>query len=375
VTSRCGRLVLLALAFVTLARAGTAAAQSPAPRGGSGQPPHAAPADPAQMERQLSEAVRTDPGSFQAHHALAVFYLRQGRLNAAIPQLQRAYAIDSSQYVNSYDLALALLQTGRLDDARAIATQTLNAKDTAELHNLLGDIEERAGHLVAAAEQFQRAAHMDATEEHLFDWGNNLLQLRVFEEAIQVFTAAIARHPASARLNVGLGIAQYSRAKYNDAVTSFCRAVDLAPSDPRPYQFLGEIYGVAPELGSEVTQRLSRFVAAQPKNALAHLYYALSLWKGQRTESEPDVLRRVEALLRRAVTLDPKLARGFLELGILLSDEERYQEAIQPLRRATQLEPDLAQAHYRLSQVYRRTGQKALAETEIDVFEKLKAGR
>jgi Flp pilus assembly protein TadD len=172
-----------------------------------------------------------------------------------------------------------------------------------------------------------------------------------------------------------LGIAQYSRAKYNDAVTSFCRAVDLAPADPRPYQFLGEIYGVAPELGPEVTQRLSRFVAAQPRNALAHLYYALSLWKGERTDSEPDVLRRVEALLRRAVTLDPKLARGFLELGILLSDEERYQEAVQPLRRATQLQPDVAQAHYRLAQAYRRTGQKALAETELDVFEKLKAGR
>ena len=90
---------------------------------------------------------------------------------------------------------------------------------------------------------------MAPTEEHLFDWGNNLLQLRAFEDAAKVFTPAIARHPQSARLHVGLGIAQYSRGQYEDAVKSFCQAADLAPADPRPYQFLGEMYGVAPAMG------------------------------------------------------------------------------------------------------------------------------
>lgn len=62
--------------------------------------------------------------------------------------------------------------------------------------------------LLAAAEAYQRAAHMDASEENLFDWGNNLIQLRAFEPATEVFTAAVARHPKSERLYVGLGIAQ-----------------------------------------------------------------------------------------------------------------------------------------------------------------------
>ena len=97
----------------------------------------------------------------------------------------------------------------------------------------------------------------------------------------------------------------------------------------------------------------------------------MSLWKGQPAVSPPADLRRVEALLRRAVALDPKLAKGFLELGILLSDQRRYKEAILELRRATQLEPDLAQAHYRLAQAYQRTGQKALAAKELETFERL----
>jgi hypothetical protein len=39
-------------------------------------------------------------------------------------------------------------------------------------------------------------------------------------------------------------------------VTSFCAAVDLSPEDPRPYQFLGEMYGVAPDLSGEIFEQL-----------------------------------------------------------------------------------------------------------------------
>ena len=80
-------------------------------------------------------------------------------------------------------------------------------------------------------------------------------------------------------------------------------------------------------------------------------------------------------LLRRAVTLDVKFAKAFLELGILLSDQQRYTEAIQELRHATRLAPDLAQAHYRLSQAYQRTGQAELAAKELELFERLRGDK
>ena len=104
-----------------------------------------------------------------------------------------------------------MLETGSLDEAREQVGRVLKVKDTGELHHLLGDIEERAGQLLVAAEEYQTAAHMDATEEHLFDWGNNLVQLRAFEQAAQVFHAGLERYPKSARIHVGLGIAQVPR--------------------------------------------------------------------------------------------------------------------------------------------------------------------
>ncbi|HMF96048.1 MAG TPA: tetratricopeptide repeat protein [Vicinamibacterales bacterium] len=329
--------------------------------------PRAAPV--AAMEQRLLDAVRRTPDSFDAQYQLASFYLQQGKLQAALPHLRRARAIDPTDYASGHDLALALLELKQLDEARTLILQMIGARDTAELHNLLADVNERSGNLLAAAEEYQRAAHMDPTEEHLFDWGDNLLQLHAYDEAARVFTAGVERHPDSARLQVGLGIAQYSRGAHEDAVRSFFRAADLAPSDPRPYQFLGEMYGVVPALGAEITERLARFAKAHPRNALAQYHYAMSLWKGQ--PEPPADLRQVEALLRRAVTLDRTLAKGFLELGILLSDSRRYADAIQQLQAAARLEPDLAQAHYRLAQAYQRTGQKALADKELEIFERL----
>src|SRR6266699_1534147 len=267
--------------------------------------------------------------------------------------------------------ALRYLQTGEPARAAELVRSLLPRRDTADMRKLLGDAEEAAGNLLEAAEQFQKAAHMDPTEEHLFDWGNNLLHLRAYPPASQVLAEAVKRYPRSARLQVGLGIAEYSRGQYDDAVRSFCAAADLDPSDPRPYVFLGEMYGVSPDLADEVTRRLALLVRTHPENALGHFHYAMSLWKGRADPAAPVDLGQVERLLKRAAALDPKLAQARFRLGALYFDQGRYAEAAKELRQAVRLQPDLAEARYRLAQVYLRTGEKALAEQELEAFRKL----
>ena len=63
----------------------------------------------------------------------------------------------------------------RSNDGRQLVQGLLKKKNTAELHNLLGEIEEKDGKFVAAANEFQTAAHMDPSENNLFDWGSELL--------------------------------------------------------------------------------------------------------------------------------------------------------------------------------------------------------
>jgi tetratricopeptide (TPR) repeat protein len=285
------------------------------------------------------------------------------------------YGASQSPAPDQVDRVRALLESGQLDEARKLAAELVAANigtvREGMLRNLQGDIEERAGNLVAAAEAFQRAAHLDASEEHLFDWGNNLLNLRAPDDAVQVFEAAIKRHPSSARLHVGLGIGRYARGEYAAAVQSFCRAADLEPGDPRPIEFLGEMYGVAPDLASEITERVARFAKAQPAVASGQYYYAMNLWRAPGAPDD-DRLKTVESLLKRAVTLDPNMTKAHLQLGILLSEQRRFGEAIPSLVEAVRLDPNLGQAHYRLAQAYQRTGQKELAAQSFAAFERLK---
>jgi tetratricopeptide (TPR) repeat protein len=324
--------------------------------------------DVAEIERRLQEAATRAPGSFQAQHDLGEFYLQQDKLEAAIPHLERSQAIDPTHYVNGHDLALAYLKTGRVAPARQQIQRLLQVKETAELHNLLGDTEEAAGNLMAAADAFQKAAHMDPTEEHLFDWANNLLQLRAYQPATEVLGEGVKLHPRSARLQVALGIAHYSRGQFDDAIRTFCAAADLEPDDPRTYLFLGEMYGVSAELSPEVTRRLARFVEKQPGHALGHFYYAMSLWK---TTPGAVATSDVEGHLKKAAALDPSLAKAHFQLGVMYADQRRYPEAITALEQAVRLVPEMAQAHYRLSQAYRRTGREDLAQKALEVFERL----
>ncbi|HSB62183.1 MAG TPA: tetratricopeptide repeat protein [Vicinamibacteria bacterium] len=284
---------------------------------------------------------------------------------------EKAQEGEPSEYEKARDLALAHVQAGSLEKARELILRTLRTRDTAELRSLLGNLEEEAGNLLAAAEEFQRAAHMDPTEERLFDWGNNLLRLRAYPQAERVFGAAVERFPGSARLQVGLGIARYSRGQYQEAVRSFCAAADLDPSDPRPYVFLGEMYGVSPELADEVSRRLAHLLRTHPENALGHYHYAMSLWKGRPDPAVPVDLGQVERSLKTAAALDPKLAQAHFRLGVLHFDQGRYEEAEEAFREAVRVAPDLAEAHYRLGQLYLRTGRKALAERELDAFRTL----
>ena len=351
---------MLALAIVT--GAGAASAQQAAR--------HAV--DRAAIERRLIEAVRRAPGDVAARRALGAYLLDAGKAAAAIPHFERARAIDPADRATSFALGVACLEAGRLDAARAVVRELLQAGETADVLNLAGDVAARAGDFVGAAEPYQRAARMDPTEEHLFDWGDNLLQLRAHADAVAVFTPAIRRHPGSARLHVGLGIAQYALGQHEAAVTAFCAAADLAPSDARAYLFLGEMYGVSPGQGVEIARRLARFVELRPRHAGGHFYYAMSLWKGDGGGGAAPDLARVEALLRRAATLDPKHVQARLQLGILLSEQQRWPDAIRALRGAVALDPKLAQAHFRLAHAYRRTGQPDLANQELALFEKLK---
>jgi predicted Zn-dependent protease len=325
-----------------------------------------------QAGEQFRKALALEPENYDANHNLGEFYIQSGKIAEACPYLEHAQRIRPS-YNNGYDLALAYSLTGQLSQSRQLAQNLAQENNTAELHNLLGQIEEKDKKYLEAAKEFQTAAHMEPSEENLFDWGSELLLHEAYEPAIDVFVQAVQLYPKSSRLLIGLGIARYSGAKYDDAIQALLTAVDLNPMDPHSYYFLSKAYDSSPHQAENVIQRFRHYSELQPNNALAQYYYAISLWKGKRAEDASMDFHEVESLLQKSVALDPALPEAHMQLGNLYSDQHEYAKSIPEYERALQLNKNLPDAHYRLARDYTRIGQKDRAQSELALYQQLRA--
>jgi tetratricopeptide (TPR) repeat protein len=324
-------------------------------------------------EVQFKRALTLDPRGYDTNHNLGEFYVAAGKIPLSVTYLEAAQKIKPDAYDNGYDLALAYVETNRNTQAEHVVNDLLKQKDAAELHSLMGEIQEKSGNFVGAVHEYQSAAHMDPSESNLFDWGSELLLHRTLDPAVEIFQQATERYPQSQRLAIGLGMALYSRGNYDDAVKALIKAADLNPSDPRCYYFLSKAYDSSPGQADEVLQRFHRFAELQPRNARALYYYAMSLWKGRRAQDANVDFQQIETLLKKSIDLDSGFPEAHLQLGNLYSEQKKDALAVPQYERALALNTDLADAHYRLGQAYVRTGKKQQAQQQLEIYQRLRA--
>ena len=325
----------------------------------------------AAMEKSLREAAEQEPGNFAANHQLGKMLVDTGRAREAIPYLERAAQLNPGDYENAYQFALAQADAGDYDGARTRVRTLLTAQDKAELHHLLADIEGKLGSPLEAIRQYQRAAELDPSEPNLFDWGAELLVHHAATPAIEVFTKGNRLHPRSVRMLVGMGVGWYARGSYDRAAYHLCQASDLNPNAPSPYLYLGTMQSVETNSSEGIAERLERFSRLEPDNALANYYYAVSLWKRRKGPEDTMTVAQAQSLLEKAVHLDPKLGAGYLQLGVLYSEKKDWPNAVSTYEKAIAASPRLEEAHYRLAQAYRQTGEAQNAQREIQLYKQL----
>ncbi len=294
-------------------------------------------------EKSLREAVVRAPQSFDANRRLGKLLAENGKSADALVYLQRASQLN------------------------------LGGNDNAELHHLLAQVQENLKHPLEAVREYQRAAELNPSEPYLFDWGTELLAHRAPEAAAEVFAKGNRLFPHSVRMLVGLGVAWHARGSYDRATECLCAASDLNPNDPTPYIFLGKMQNVSTAQSPDVVDRLARFARIHPEIALANYYYATSLWKRYKHTADPDTTAQVQALLEKAAHLDPKLGSAHLQQGIVYSETGDLPHAIPAFEQAIEASPELEEPHYRLAQIYRRTGEMGKAQRELQLYQRLSA--
>ena len=255
--------------------------------------------------------------------------------------------------------------------AKASLEKDLATNESANVHHQLADVEEKLGDSLKAVRHYQRAAELDPTESHLFDWGAELLLHHAPEPSEEVFGKGNQKYPNSTRMLLGLGAAAFARGNTDAAIQRICRASDLNPGDAAPYLFLGKIEQSEIAPPDELISKLNRFVTLQPRNADANYYYAIGLWKQRNRSPKPDTAAQVESLLKTALQISPTHALAELQLGIVQNDQGAYSEAIAHYQKAVQIDPKLEEAHYRLAQAYRQIGESDKAKEEVRIYTQL----
>lgn len=301
---RVSRIPLATLAAVlSLGAPCSAQSRSPvSPRSSTGSAPAALPkqclAPPSTSEQvsMLLETVKDHPTA-GAYNTLGALFAAAGQVNCAIPAFQISLRLDAKNWEAHYNLALVLLSSG--DPARA--TSELRAAisekpDSATSHFALGTLLSDQKKLAPAAAEFDAVLKIDPN------------------------------FPGAA-----IGLAQVFVAQGNPsaAVALLQKALTQPPSPDQVAPVtvaLGLAYSHAGQ-PTKAMDTLQQLVAAHPDSAEAHLGLGI-LEAG----AQPPNLEAAIAEFREALLLDQKKDEARLALGRALISQQKFSEAIAPLR-------------------------------------------
>ena len=244
--------------------------------------------------------------------------------------------------VTETNLAVALQAEGRIDEAadhyrRAISLQP----DYAPAYNNLATALHAQGRLDEAIATYQRALALrpEYPEAH-YNLANALNDARRPREAAEHFRIALQTIRGSADVHNNLGIALMAQGKTADAIDEFRTAVQLEPGSAKSVRNLADALASAQQY-DEAIEQFRRAARLDPTGS-AHYDLGSLLLELDRTEE-------AIAAFRASLKLAPNSVDAHNNLGIALGIQGRLDEAIAHFRQALAIRPDFEEARKNLA--------------------------
>ena len=245
--------------------------------------------DPRAAILEFEEEIRRNPRLAAGHKHLGIARAQLGEVDLAIQSLEKAVQLQPDDLDASFQLALAMVKTGRFADAvrhLLTATQSNDAKVYSELGMVYRKLDDRK----RAEETLRKALDLDPKNlASMLNLGQLLVSIGEREEGEQLLN----KH------------------------TELSKWFDLVNN----------------------AQRSTRLSGATPNNFLRLAKVHLQ----QKNHSE------AEAALKRAITLDPRALEASLALAELYLDKERIDDADTWIRRSLQIDSKSSTAHFLLA--------------------------
>ena len=126
--------------------------------------------------KQFRKALALEPEISRRTTIWVSYYIQSGKIAEAIPLLEKAQQIDPTSYDNGYDLAHGLLAHWPAQPRRGSLSRTLIDRKTPVNCKICWARSKRKTESSWPRQtNIETAAHMDPSEDNLFDWGSELL--------------------------------------------------------------------------------------------------------------------------------------------------------------------------------------------------------
>jgi len=190
-----------------------------------------------------------------------------------------------------------------------------------------------------------------------------------YSSADKWLTLSVQWDPSDAEAWYYLGRTKYNENRFEEAIQVFQKCLDLRPD----YVPAADGLGLSQAgLGQSVEAILSLQKAISMQENLAQKtpepYIDLGDLLNQQARFEEAL-----PLLQQAVTIAPRNIRAHEVLGKAYLNLNRLPEARHELEVAVSIDPDLSVLHYLLGQIYRKQGHLEKAKSELERFQALKS--
>jgi tetratricopeptide (TPR) repeat protein len=175
---------------------------------------------------------------------------------------------------------------------------------------------------------------------------------------LDVYREILALNAESAEADMLAGEALDEMRDHAGAIREFQAAAKADPKMPNVHFALGYVLWTQNQI-DEAAKEFSAELANTPDHPQALVYLAdvdikLSDTSGALT------------LLEKAIRLDPRIALGHLDLGIVYADLGRRTEALREMKIAEEQAPNDQTVHWRLARYYKDAGKATEAKAEFD---------
>lgn len=302
---------------------------------------------------------------------------RSTRIAASAADLQTAEALfrlipesDSHRTEVATQLALVQCHNSQFEQAENFLKDlTEHGLAKADAQALLGNCYESLHQTDRAREAYQTAIDLDPS--NISHYGN-LISLEFEQgrttEATALANRAVSVAPTDARAWVWKGNAALLNNTYNSATASYETAAKLDEHNADALLGLAAVKLLS-GLSEAAIEIYKLGIQRFPDDPRFYIACAEAM---RVSPQSTELAGSAEALLKKAIALDPNSAEAHYQLGQLALLQGRLKDAESQFLASLSSNPNQAKVHFGLAQTYRRTGRATEAGKEFAVFEELR---